>query len=326
MKKRILYTMMCVLLAFALSSCEQKDLCYHHPHTVTVKIEFDWKNAPEADPDGMCVFFYPSEGGNPQRFDFRGKTGGQIDIQVGTYRILCYNNDTGAILFRGTDRFDTHEGFTRKGDIFESIYGSLTSKAPQANDAKNEQTVICPDMMWGCNMSNLYILGEGNTETENTKQIITLCPDEMICTYTYEIRNIKNLEHVTQICGSLSGMAPSMFFGIEELGKECVTLPIEAVSDGVSTITGKSHTFGHHPTNTTPHRMLLYVWMDDGKKYYYGSEGDKFDVTKQIDNAPDKHHVHIIIDGLDLPQPIEDDTGFNPSVDEWTDAEEDIII
>lgn len=45
-------------------SCEHKDLCYHHPHVAVVKLEFDWKNAPQANPEGMCVFFYPEEGEN----------------------------------------------------------------------------------------------------------------------------------------------------------------------------------------------------------------------------------------------------------------------
>ena len=75
-----------------------------------VKLEFDWKNAPQANPEGMCVFFYPEEGGEPVRFDFTGKTGGEIDIKVGRYKVLCYNNDTEAVQFRGMEDFNAHEG------------------------------------------------------------------------------------------------------------------------------------------------------------------------------------------------------------------------
>ena len=96
MKTRI-QTILCGLLVMVLFSCEHKNLCYHHPHIATIHIEFDWKNAPLADPEGMCVFFYPEEGGKPIRFDFTGKTGGQIDIKIGKYRILCYNNDTESV-------------------------------------------------------------------------------------------------------------------------------------------------------------------------------------------------------------------------------------
>ena len=118
MKSRI-QIMVCGLLSMILFSCEHKDLCYHHPHVAVVKLEFDWKNAPQANPEGMCVFFYPEEGGEPVRFDFTGKTGGEIDIKVGRYKVLCYNNDTEAVQFRGMEDFNAHEGYTRNGNVFE---------------------------------------------------------------------------------------------------------------------------------------------------------------------------------------------------------------
>lgn len=342
MKRNVIYAGLAMLylmtLSVLLSSCEHKDLCYHHPHTKTLRVEFDWRDAPDANPEGMCVFFYPLDGEDaPQRrFDFAGKTGGGIEIQVGRYRVLCYNNDTESVLLRGTDAFDTHEGYTREGSIFESIYGSGANYAPKAKEAEDERVVISPDMIWGCAALDVEISETGvsylcfpESEREDwsgkpavsTEQVITLYPHELVCTYTYEVRNVKNLKYATQMCGSLSGMAPSLLFGDESLGTECVTIPFESVSDGVSTITGGFYTFGHHEENTAPHKLLLYVWFVDGSKYYY-----TFDVTDQIHSAPDKRHVHIIIDGLDFPQPIGNGSGFQPSVDDWQPVEEDIIM
>lgn len=342
MKRKTIYTGLAMLylmtLSVLLSSCEHKDLCYHHPHTKTLRVEFDWRDAPDANPEGMCVFSYPLDGEDaPQRrFDFTGKTGGGIEIQVGRYRVLCYNNDTESVLLRGTDAFDTHEGYTREGSIFESIYGSGANYAPKAKEAEDERVVISPDMIWGCAALDVEISETGvsylcfpESEREDwsgkpavsTEQVITLYPHELVCTYTYEVRNVKNLKYATQMCGSLSGMAPSLLFGDESLGTECVTIPFESVSDGVSTITGRFYTFGHHEENTAPHKLLLYVWFVDGSKYYY-----TFDVTDQIHSAPDKRHVHIIIDGLDFPQPIGNGSGFQPSVDDWQTVEEDIIM
>lgn len=48
--------------------------------------------------------------------------------------------------------------------------------------------------------------------------------------------------------------------------------------------------------------MVFYAVMDDGNKYCYKG-GDRLDVTDQVHSAPDKRHVHIIIDGLGLPKP-----------------------
>jgi hypothetical protein len=55
--KRIL-----LLLLILICSCTHKDLCTHHPHDINVRVNFDWVGAPEANPEGMCVLFYPVNG------------------------------------------------------------------------------------------------------------------------------------------------------------------------------------------------------------------------------------------------------------------------
>ncbi len=316
MKKHLLLYLFCIAL---LSACSHKDLCELHPHLKTVRVEFNWKNAPDADPEGMCVFFYPVNGGYPLRYDFIGKEGGQIEIEVGEYNVLCYNNDTEAIIFRGVNAFPLHEGYTREGGIFEPIYGNSSYYGPKAKDAEDERIMISPDMLWGCS-------GIGLTISDSENQLITFEPEEMVCTYTYEIRNVTNLKSVVQMCGTISGMASSLFIGTQELGEECITIPFEALSDGKETITGRFYTFGHSETNIRPHRMLFYFWLKNGEKYCYGTNGDKYDVTEQIHNAEDKRHVHIIVDGLDLPSPITNGNGFNPSFDDWKETDININI
>jgi hypothetical protein len=128
------------------------------------------------------------------------------------------------------------------------------------------------------------------------------------------------------MCATISGMAGGINLSTQDLHLENITLPLESTFDKVSTITGRFITFGHHEDNDAPHRMELYVWMDDGQKVVYGTEGERFDVTDQVHNAPDKRRVHIVIDGLDLPQPIENGHGFKPSVDDWEIVEGDIIM
>ena len=318
----------------SLTSCHHKELCLHHPHTVTLKVEFDWRDAPEADPRGMCVFFYHEDGGEPCRYDFSNRKGGEIHLNVGRYRVLCYNNDTEGVLFKGKSTFDAHEAYTREGNVLESIFGNGYSVPQKVKDHTEERVVICPDMMWGCNAIDVdvtdyglsYICSKHEECIENKEYVITLYPAELTCIYTYEIRNVKNLKHASQMCASLSGMSGGINFSSQELHSECVTLPVESSFDKVSNIYGKFITFGHHENNAGPHRMLLYVWMDDGQKYLFGSESERFDVTSQIHDAPNKRRVHIIIDGLDLPQPIENGHGFSPSVDDWDEVYEDIFM
>ena len=304
-------------LIVLISSCTHKGFCVYHPHKAIVTVEFDWNNAPEADPKGMCVMFYPIDGGDHLRYDFTGTNGGQIEITAGRSKVLCYNNDTEAVLFKGQNDFESHTAYTREGNIFETIFGNGHSVPKKGSE--EERVVICPDMMWGRCIEEVEII-------EYTESVITLYPDELTSIYTYEIRNVKNLKHASQMCATLSGMSGSLCVSTRSLGSESVTLPFEASFDNESTIYGRFLTFGHNEENADPHRMNLYVWMDDGQKLLYGSDSEHFNVTDQIHDAPDKRRVHIVIDGLDLPMPIENGHGFKPSVDDWDIIEGDIIM
>lgn len=50
-----------VAVAMSLScliGCSQRELCYDHSHKVPVNIEFDWSDAPDAQPATMVVWFF----------------------------------------------------------------------------------------------------------------------------------------------------------------------------------------------------------------------------------------------------------------------------
>lgn len=315
-----IYSLLLMISLFSLillPSCHHKEFCWHHPHSKSVRVEFDWQNAPDADPEGMCVFFYPiGDTDAPiRRFDFAGNKGGEIVIQSGYYRVICYNNDTEVVNFRNVNSYELHEAFTRDCNLFEPIYGNGANYAPRADGTEEERVVLTPDMMW--NYSVEYV----DLSDASKNYVITLYPKEPTCVYSYEVRNVKNIKHTTQMCGSLSGMAPSMRLADDMLSSECVTIPFGASSDGKSSITGRFLTFGHNTSNEQPHILVLYVWFVDGSKYYYS-----FDVTEQVHNAPNPRRVHLIIDGLEFPQPIVNGNGLKPSVDDWFSVEEDIIM
>ena len=71
--------------------------------------------------------------------------------------------------------------------------------------------------------------------------------------------------------------------------------------------------------------MVFYVIMDNGEKYCF-KDFDNLDVTQQVHEAPDYRHVHLIIDGLELPEPIENGSGIKPEIDDWEVIEEDVIL
>ncbi len=336
----MLKTIFSLIVVSALTSCEHKELCLHHPHTVSLRIEFDWQDAPDADPAGMFIYFYPEDGGKPIFFNAMGKEGHSLELPGGRYRILAYNNDSEVVQYSNTDHYDLHQGFTGEGNVLEGALGNTAQRAPRANGTEDQPVVLTPDMNWGCVATEVNISDKGVSYISNplngdrgvvdkpvyTEYVITMYPHELVCTYTYEIRNVENLKHVTQMCGTLSGMSGAIFMTSEDLHEECVTLPFESAKGDETTIVGQFYTFGHHDENDDPHLMTLYVWMDDGKKYAYGLDDEKFNVTKQIHEAPNQRRVHIIIDGLSLPMPMGDGSGFDATIDEWIEENVDIVM
>lgn len=244
------------------------------------------------------------------------------------------------MLFYNADDFETYGTYTRQSNVLEPIYGNTANYAPKSEGTEDERAVLTPDMMWGCCAFDIEVTDSGveyicvpysqyvsRTAPRIAMQdhTIILYPHELTCIYTYEVRNVKNLKHMSQMCGTLSGMSGMLTFFNEKLDEECITLPFESFSDKVSTVTGRFYTFGHHEENEEPHKMTFYVIMDDGAKYCY-KDTESLDVTTQIHEAPNKRRVHIIIDGLDLPQPIENGHGFRPVIDDWIVEKHDVYL
>ncbi|MCM1489639.1 MAG: DUF5119 domain-containing protein [Muribaculum sp.] len=317
----ILPLMAVVTLLLLMSSCEHKEFCYDHPHGVRLQLVYDWSEAPDANPAGMCVFFYPvgrDVDSYATRFDFSNTRGGEIQLKPGRYLALTYNNDTEAVQFGGTGAFDMHFGYTRTGHILEPMYGNGLSTGGGNGNFCDEEVVITPDCLWGCSETEVVVTGEED-------QTITLYPHDMLCLYSYEVRNVDNLDKVAKISGALSGMSPALYLAGETLHDDHVTLPVEAWKDGESTVRGQFYTFGHHEELSAPHRMAFYVEMIDGSKYSFTS-GSNLDVTGQVHSAPDRRRVHLVIDGLSIPTPIEGGSGMVPDLDDWDDVQQDIEL
>lgn len=325
-----------MLASLILSSCNHKELYMMSNSKLT--IAYDWSLASDANPAGMCVFFYSIE--HPDvyyRFDFNNIKGGDIELPAGHYRLITYNNDTEVVKFSSTNNFESHIAYTRTGDLLEPLYGNgITSTAASYN---GERVMVTPDGLWGCHSIDIYVdengvkysLSRSGDEAKsevdsNGHQTITLYPHDMLCHYSFEVRHVDNIEHISRISAALSGMAPSMNVSTEELSSEKVTLPVSAHVDNISNeVVGNFLTFGHDNSEDTSHKMIFYVVMDDGSKYEI-KDSPNLDVTSQIDNAPDPRNVHIIIDNLKLPQPGTTGNGFSPTVDDWGVKEEDIKV
>ncbi|WP_290093493.1 DUF5119 domain-containing protein [uncultured Muribaculum sp.] len=286
-------------------------------HTVSVSVTFDMRYVGDQPPAGMTLYLYPlDENLETRRFDFKGITGGKVDIKPGRYNIICYNNDTHGVDFRNTDRYDSHEAYTRQSALNQSPDGNNLPVAPGAED---EQLLICPDPMTGTSISNVSL--ESNDVT------LTLQPRRLTCTYRYEITDVTNIGRVTSMFASISGMTSSLLLCDGNPGSECATLVSEAVSDGMSRITGEFVIFRHDNGCNASHHLMLYVWTDDGKLHCLGGSDTRFDMTEKLHQSGESGSVTLTVNGLEIPQSDDPEgTGYTPDIDDWPIVDTDIDI
>lgn len=95
------------------------------------------------------------------------------------------------------------------------------------------------------------------------------------------------------------------------------------VFDGMlngDTVLGEFDYFGVADNDDTQN-LVLFLWGDDGNLRA------TFDVSEQIAQAPDKYNIEIIIDtDISMPETINGDDGFSPSVNDWEESEGDNIF
>lgn len=136
-----------------------------------------------------------------------------------------------------------------------------------------------------------------------------------------EVMNVENLKYVSAVGASLSGLSGSLLLGAGTLSGVRSTVPFAADSDGASKITGSMQIFGLSASADTGHTLTIYIILADGSKRYY-----RYDVSGQVNDAPDKRHIRIAIDKLSLPKPIVNGGGFHPKVDDWETEEQTLTL
>lgn len=301
----------CVMFA-ALPGCRHHDLCFHHMHEITIKVVYDWRFSPQADPKGMRIFFYKEGESRATKLEFNNKYGGQVSLTTGRYRIISYNNDCEYTQFDLHHDFDGHMAYTRQGNHLEPI---IDSTAP--TKVNGESVVICPDDIFVCSAIDVEITQDGisyncvtlddagefiSNPYSSHEQIITLFPQDILCHYSYEVLNVDGLERISQLCGSLSGMCPSVKMSSLDKHTLPVTLPFESRITDDGRIVGEFLTFGHNTSLVKPHNMEFYVWTHSGNRYIIGRGEPAHDLTEQVHSAPNPRRVHLIIDHIKIPQ------------------------
>lgn len=275
-----------------------------------ITVRFDWDNAPEAKPQGMSVYFFPLNGDRRiWSFDIAGTRGGEIELPVGTYRMLAFNNDTHNIDFTHTSDFNS----------FEAVTHSIASSAqPAAKDLHS-----MPEALYVGVVENLQVTICGVSYTDSKKgkniecgkSIVTCHPASRVCHYTVIIKDIKNRERIKNISGELSGLGTGILLAGGEIEPPPVSIPFPMAVEGSSTA-GTLLGFGTVPR--TENTLTLNISLNDGTSMVASCN-----VTRQVLNSPDPMNVMIIINNLEIPdggtpQPPIGDGDIEVGIDGWT--------
>lgn len=309
MKRFWPYTLLAVCLsAYSLASC-CRHRCDEPSGRTGVTIESDWSECADAQPQGMAYIFFSDAEAQYWRFDFQGTDAGSVMLPEGRYSFASFNDDTYHTVIDG------------------SSYSSLrayTWPAHLPHDIGNGQPVAeSPDMLWGCAyrfVSLLYdklIYVQSDSDESVTHPVVS--PDFILTAYQRQITpryrltisDVENLSGVRSMKAALSGMAGEYFFDGGHKGSDPVTMTFNPEAADSTTITGRFSTFGLTELNDVSNNLYLFVILKDGRAFIYS-----FDVTDQVQGAPDPMAVDILLRGLVIER---SDTpgGFDVAVDGW---------
>ena len=298
-------------IAGTLCSCEHKELGMPAAEGAQVSVRFDWSGATGAQASGMALWLFPEDGGKPLPYDFDNPQGGTVTVPWGRYRALYINNDTETILMRGTEKYGTFELYTRPGGLLEPL--NLPGTLPEGANPAGEPVVLAPEAVWGGSRTDIDLQPGAETYT----LVLPVYP--RVCTYSFELKGIKNLKYASAVSAAFSGTAGSLFLGGDKPAEGRSMVPFPAASDGRETVTGRTFVFGASTGTDTSRALTLVFVLADGSRHSY-----RFDVSDRVNNAPDKRNVHILLEGLTLPKPIVNGGGFHPDVEEWETEDEEL--
>ncbi len=288
-----------MIAAVFMPGCEHNELCYDHTHVTELNVEFDWSQAPDADPSTMVVHFFRPDGSLYRRVEFTQRTGGKVRLEAGEYSILFHNGNMETVYELG----NSHSDYALSG-VSRSILEPMGREgdAPRPPESADQLIFSAPDQVWAGSHSAIEILHGVAGQT------VKLTPVEATMEYTVEITGVENLRDDIDVSAAITGMSPLYRLAEGCHGGEAATLPISVERVGDNTLVAHFRTFGHCPQTELAHTFSVYT----SNKFFVN-----YDITEKMHNAPDPRHVVIEIHGLRLP-----DAGMGTEISGWENVEE----
>ena len=205
--KRICFAALSLLL-IALSSCNHKELCYHHPHTAKVRVNVDWSQFTEESPTGMTVMVFPSKGGKPQTSLTHTLDRAYFNLEAGLYHTVAFNqspSEFGSLEFQHMDNYDKAQvvsasenprWYTGRSD------GGRVAAQPEWIATDNHEGDEVSERM----VEEARLASKKNSADQKEYLLCSLTPRNIV--YTVDVRvHIRGVYNLRSARAALDGMA-----------------------------------------------------------------------------------------------------------------------
>ena len=295
--------------------CTLKELNEDTPTTIAdnVEIIFDWSKAPDKEAQTMVLYLY-SDSHEMLDYRFNNPDGGKIRTYGGHHTAICHSNDDpyGNHL-RNHHSHDEVEIYTDETAMLVG-QGISTRGIPRAKGTEDEPLRNTPTMIYGAQHRDV------NLKVTSFLQQVQLYPEELICRYSVEFEDVENLKSADlRIDATISSLAGGYLPGKMSTTSEAVSHTFTLTADiEHNSLKSDFLTFGIPAGEEQPHMLCLYIALKNRTGSFY-----TFDVSDQVNKAPDPRNVSIKIHGLKLPEipddpvPPQGEGGISIEVDTW---------
>lgn len=284
-----------------LTSCKNKDLCVvDHDYKTNIKVVIHWEDEEDKPEKGMMINLFPIGSWPLYGMDQMPADGGDIMLTLdASYFSLCYDYYAKTVHFR--NEFDSQliEAYT-----VSQVRSTYSRAFPEEN------TVGEPDFPFFVDRVNNFFVAD---------QDLHFYPENVVEVFTFEIRNITGVEHISATRGGIGGMSASYFLGTGLPSDTPSTVLFDAAKNvDAKTITGSFRTFGRVASRSNMFTIeILYPSANGGIVHGTWDVTDQVVAALHIPGIPD-----IIIDNNNVVPPIipDDDelgSGFDADVQEW---------
>lgn len=316
-------------MGFLSASCDPRREIYDD-ETLKVYVILDWNKA-GIKPNGATVWFFPRYSGRSPKVLRTNSLRDSLMLPRDSYSVLVFNeseSDFSTLRFRGTDRYETFEAYTRP-------LGEKTTTS-------EEELCVTPEVL-AVSCIEAFDIGQQSI-LDDSPVALAFVPERIMTTVRVSVR-INGLDNIRlkASTASLSGLSEGIYLFSRQPSGNPVTHRFAftqqnfdegSYKNGI--ISGAFYIFGLCSMPVVRQRVSLYLGLRDGTSYPCIAR-DVTDLIKPSTRSELFFNIELGVGNSegDLPILIPDvpdneddsDTGFDAVVDGWgEEIETDIPI